>query len=145
MIADCQRQPGSGVEAWQPLAPHLQRRRYGERYLVSRGVGSGSSLRVRVHREQALIFFSAAVVVRLPATVMSLLPCLSSQDFGMPNIFLWLKETADHVIDRDASRSPGHDAERHSGPSQMDRPAIGHRELDDQGHEQQSQRGKARS
>ena len=105
----------------------------------------GSSLRVRVRREQALISFSAAVVVRLPATVMSLLPRLSSQDFGMPNIFLWLKETADHVIDRDASRSPGHDAERHSGPSEMDRPAIGHRELDDQGHEQQSQRGKARS
>ena len=90
--------------------------------------GSGTS-------EQALISVSAAVVVRLPATMMSLLPRLSSQDFGMPNIFLWPKETADHVIDRDASRSPGHDAERHSGPSEMDRPAIGHRELDDQGHE----------
>ena len=47
----------------------------------------GSSLRVLVRREQALISFAAAVMVRLPATVMGLLPRPSSQDFGMPNIF----------------------------------------------------------
>ena len=81
MIADCQRQPGSGVEAWQPLASS-----------AAATIGRAMLARVEpagpVRREQALISFSAAVVVRLPATVMSLLPRLSSHDFGMPNIFL---------------------------------------------------------
>jgi hypothetical protein len=50
-------------------------------------------------------------------------PRPNSQDFDMPNIFSWPKETANHVIEEDASRSPSHDAEGHCGPSEMDRPA----------------------
>ena len=54
------------------------------------------------------------------------------------------KKAAHQMIRRDASRTPGHDAERHRRPREMDRPAVGNGELDNQRHEQQSQRGKAR-
>src|SRR5215472_2759004 len=47
------------------------------------------------------------------------------------------------MIHGDMSRSPGHDPERHCRPREMNRPAVGHGQLDDQGHEEQSECGKA--
>jgi hypothetical protein len=48
------------------------------------------------------------------------------------------------MVDRQPTRTPSHDGERHCGPRNMDGPAVRHGKLDDAGHEQKTYCGQAR-
>jgi len=51
------------------------------------------------------------------------------------------KNAADQTIERQATRPPSDDGERHRRPSDMHRPSVGNGQLDDESHEQEAQRG----
>src|SRR5271168_1210000 len=52
--------------------------------------------------------------------------------------------TTDRVVDRGAAGTPGHDAERHRGPGDVNRPAVRYGQFDNQSHEEETQCRKAR-
>jgi hypothetical protein len=53
-------------------------------------------------------------------------------------------QPTERMVDRQPTRTPSHDGERYSRPRDMDRPAVWHGKLDDAGHEQETESGKAR-